>query len=75
MPIAPIEDLRAAECETMEEFYLFILDNYGDETEQAKKYRMGVFHPEYKKDPKAFRDMLKKEVGSKIFGGRLVPYN
>jgi hypothetical protein len=43
MPIATFEDLRSAECETMEEFYLFILDNYGDETEQAKTYRMGMF--------------------------------
>lgn len=37
------------------QFYKFILDEYGDESEQAKNYRMGMWDPEYRKDPKAFR--------------------
>jgi len=36
-------DMKSAECETVEEFIKFILDEYGDETEQAKFYGIGMF--------------------------------
>lgn len=38
-----------ADCETVEEFIKFILDEYGDDSHQAKFYEIGMFDPEYVK--------------------------
>ena len=32
---------------TKEEFYTFILMEYGDESEQAKLYKIGMYDPKY----------------------------
>tara|TARA_R110002072_G_scaffold134522_1_gene275327 strand:+ start:93 stop:263 length:171 start_codon:yes stop_codon:yes gene_type:complete len=38
------------DCETVEEFIKFILDEYGDESHQAKFYGIGMYDPEYVKN-------------------------
>ena len=52
--------MECAGCKTKEEFYTFILVEYGDESEQAKFYKIGMYDPKYVE----FKNKLASEMTS-----------